>query len=75
MRGWEIVIGKLSFPGTAGLGVGPRGNSRRLGPRAPTNKISRSGVGGFHTARGRIDLEDLRFRPWVAGVVEMWKDV
>ena len=29
---------------------------------------------GFHTLQGRIDLEDLRFRLRVVGVVEIWKD-
>ena len=28
---------------------------------------------GFHTLRGGIDPGDLRFRPRVVGVVEMWK--
>ena len=29
---------------------------------------------GFHTLRGGIDPGDLRFRPRVVEVVEMWKD-
>ena len=29
---------------------------------------------GFHTLQGGIDPEDLRFRPRVVGVVEIWKD-
>ena len=29
---------------------------------------------GFYTVRGGIDQGDLRFRPWVVGVVEIWKD-
>ena len=31
-------------------------------------------VWGFHTLRGGIDPGDLRFRPRVAGIVEIWKD-
>ena len=30
-------------------------------------------AGPYHTARGRINPEDLRLRLWFAGVVEMWK--
>ena len=30
---------------------------------------------GFHTVLGGIDLEDHRFSPRFAGVVNVWKDV
>ena len=29
---------------------------------------------GFHTLRGGIDPENLRLRPRVVGVVEIWND-
>ena len=39
------------------------------------SQLATSQVGwGFHTLRGGIDPGDLRFRPRVVGVVEMWKD-
>ena len=30
---------------------------------------------GFHNLRGGSDPGDLRLRPWVAEVVDVWKDV
>ena len=33
------------------------------------------GLGFFHTLRGGIDPGDLRFRPRVVGVVEIFRDV
>ena len=35
--------------------------------------ISRRGW-GFHTVRGGFDPGDHRFRPWVVGVVDVWRD-
>ena len=51
-----------------------RGNSRRaLAPRTPGNQQSLRGGWGFHTLLGGIDPGDLRFRPRVVGVIEIWK--
>ena len=47
----------------------PRAGSRRL-IQSATNQWGR----GFYTLQGGVDLGDLRFRPRVVGVVEMWKD-
>jgi len=61
--------GQLSSPGTAGLGVGPRGNCRRaLVPWAPTSKTITRWSWGFHNARGRMNQEISVF---AAGLLEL----
>ena len=68
--------GNLSSPGA----VGPRGwLEGQLSPRASSMSPSQSAITlcgwGFPTLRGSIDPGDLRFRPRVLGVVEVWKDL
>ena len=60
----------LSFPGVAGPRSCPEG---KLSPRAGSTSlkpISSQPVG--FTLRGGIDPGDLRFRPRVVGVVDVW---
>ena len=39
------------------------------------NQLATSQLGwGFHAMRGGINPGDLRFRPRIVGVVEIWKD-
>ena len=68
-------LGALSSPGVAGP---RRCAERQLAPRAGSMSPNQSEITqwgwGFHTLRGGIDPGDLRFRPQVVGVVEMWTD-
>ena len=61
-RGWEIILPECG--GTAALARGATLATRWLHERQP----------GFHTLRGGIDPGDLRFRPRLVGVVEIWTD-
>ena len=64
--------GKLSSPGPAGPRRCPEG---QLSPRAgymSLSQLATSQLGwGFHTLRGGINPEDLRFRPRVVGIVDI----
>ena len=64
----------LSYPGVAGPRRCPE---RQLSPRAGAMSLSQSATSqlgwGFHTLRGGINPGDLRFRPRVVGVVDIWK--
>ena len=70
-----IRDGNLSSPGAAVPWRWPEG---QLSPRAGSMSPSQSAITrwgwGFHTLRGGIDPGDLRLRPRVAGVVEIWTD-
>ena len=65
----------LSSPGAVEPRRWPEG---QLSPRAASMNLSQvatSQLGwSFHALRGDIDPEDLRFRPRVIKVVEIWKD-
>ena len=65
----------LSSPGAAGRRPLPKG---QLSPRAGSMTPSQSAITqwgwGFHTLWGGIDAGDLRFRPRVVGVDEIWTD-
>ena len=65
----------LSSPGEAGRRRWP---DRQLSPRTGSRSLSQlatSQLGwGIHTMRDGIDPGDLRFRPRVVGVVDIWKD-
>jgi len=65
----------LSSPGAAGL---RRWSEGKLSPYAGSMNPSQSATSqwgwSFHTVRGGIDPGDLRFRPRVVGVVEIWKN-
>ena len=65
----------LSSPGVAGPRCCPE---RQLSPRAGSMSSSQSATSqwglGFHTVRIGIDAGDLRFRPRVVVVVEIWKN-
>ena len=65
----------LSSPGAAGP---RRWHEGQLSPGAGSMSPSQYAITqlgwGFHTLRGGIDPGDLRFRPRVVGVVEIWKD-
>ena len=71
IRGWELLFS----PGAAGPRRWPEG---QLSPRAGFMSPSRSAITqwgwGFHTLRGGIDPGNLRFRPRVVRVVDVWKD-
>ena len=68
-RGWEHILPGCG--GTAALVRGATLAARWL--HEPQSAITQWGW-GFHTLRGGIDPGDLRFRPRVVGVVEIWKD-
>ena len=70
IRGWDPIL-----PGVTGLRGWPEG---QLSPHADSMSPSQSAIcqwgWGFHILRSGIDPEDLRFRPRVVGVVDVWKD-
>ena len=75
MEGFLTGDGNTSSPGA----VGPqRWRERRPSPRAGSMSPSQSAITqrgwGFHTLRGGIDPEDLRFRPRVVESVHLRKD-
>ena len=70
IRGWEIIL-----PGCGGTSALARGATLAARLLHEPQPISNHPVGlGFHTLRGGIDPGDLRFRPRVVGVVQIWKD-
>ena len=67
--------GNLSHPVAAEPRRWPEGQlSPRAGPMSPSQSAITQLGWGFHTLRGGIDPRNLRFRPRVVGVVEIWKD-
>ena len=70
MRGWDLIL-----PGCGGTRRWPEG---QLSPRSASMSPSKSAITqrgwGFHTVRGGIDPGNIRFRPRVVGVVDIWKD-
>ena len=69
------VILPLSSPGAAGPRRWPDGQlSPRAGSMSPSQSTITQWGRGFHTLRGGIDPGDLRLRPRVVRVVEIWKD-
>ena len=75
MEGFLIRDKMLSSPGAAGPRRCPE---RQLSPRAGSMSLIQSATSqlgwGFHTLRGGVDPRDIRLRPRVVGVVEIWKD-
>ena len=73
MDGFLTGDGELSSPGAAGPQRWPEG---QLSPRAGSMSPSQSAITQwgwrFQTLRGGIDPGDLRFRPQVVGVAEIW---
>ena len=74
-KGFSPKDDNLSSPGAAGP---QRWLEGQLSPRAGSMTPSQSAIThwgwGFHTLRGGIDPRDLRFRPRVVGIGEIWKD-
>ena len=69
-RGWELIL-----PGCSGTSALSRGVTLAACWLHEPQPINNHPVGlGFHTLRSGIDPEDLRFRPRVVRVVEIWKD-
>ena len=70
-RGWEFIL-----PGCGGTSALARGAALAARWLHELQPISNHSVGlGFHTLRGGIDPGNLRVRPRVVGVVEIWKDL
>ena len=64
----------LSSPGVAGPRRCPKMKlSPRVGSMSPSQSATSQLDWGFHTLRDGIDPGDLRFRPRVFGVVDIWK--
>ena len=66
--------GNTSSPGSAGPRRWPEGPlSSRAGAMTPGQSTITLWGWGFHTRRGGIGPGDVRLRPRVVGVVEIWK--
>ena len=75
MEGFFIRDETKSSPGAAGSRCWLEGQlSTHAGAMSPSQSATSHWGWGFHTVRGGIDAGDLRFRPWVVGIVEIWKD-
>lgn len=71
IRGWEFII-----HGCEGASTLSRGATNDAGWRNKPCQSEFSPQGwGFHTLRGGIDFEDVRFYPRVVGIVHVWKDL
>ena len=70
-RGWEIILPGCG--GTLALARGATLAARWLHEPQPISNQPVWGW-GFHAVRGGIDPGDIRFRPRVVGVVQVWKD-
>ena len=71
MRGWDIVL-----PGCGGTSMLSRGATLAARWLHEPQPISNQRVGlGFPYRAGGIAPRELRFRPRVVGVVDMWKDL
>ena len=68
-RGWETIV-----PGCGGTAALTRGSTLAARSMSPSQSAITQWSWGFHTLRSVIDPGDLRFRPQVVGVVEIWKD-
>ena len=67
---WNVTLPECGATSTLARGETP--TARWLHEHQP---ITNQSVGsGFHTVCGGIDPGDLRFRPRVVGVVEIWKE-
>ena len=70
IRGWELIL-----PGCGGTSALARGATLAARWLHEPQPISNQLIGWvFNTARGGIEPGDLRFRPRVDGVVEIWRD-